>query len=715
MSARMSEKRRMIITGVSGLLGNNLAWCLRDRWDIVGLYHSHPVRIEGIETRGVDLKSERQTARCLVEVGPEVIIHCASLANVDQCEKEPELTQRVNVDATRYVARHCPEDVPLVYISTDSVYDGKRGDYVESDPIGPANVYGRSKYEGELQAATHPRALILRTNLFGWNIQDKHSLGEFVLDALKSGRTLRGFKDSIISSIYTFELAELIHQAIKKELAGTYNCAGGTAMSKYEFALCLAERFGLDKKLIQPISIDEFSLVAPRGKNLSMNVGKLSAALGHELPAVEDSIRAFHADWQRDIPGAIKHQISPSNVLLGYGRQSVDDGDIRAVESVLRSSHLTQGPKIGEFESAVCQSVGARHGVVASSGTAALHIACLAAGIGPGDEVITSPITFVASANCAAYCGAQPVFADVDPRTHNILPQEVGRKITPRTRAVIPVHFAGQSCDMQGICEVVRAAEKKHGHKITIIEDASHALGSKCRGASVGSCACSDMATLSFHPVKHITTGEGGMALTNDARLAGRLARFRSHGITSDPAEFVNPEMPWQNRSDAESRKPNPWYYEQVDLGFNYRITDLQCALGVSQMSRLDEFRKRRREIVEHYNAAFGQMPNLRVPYEEPFNESNFHLYVLMVDFEKIGMERAEFMAALRLRGIGTQVHYIPVHLQPYYRTHFGTRPGDCPNAEAYYRQCLSIPLFPAMTDSNAERVVNEITALVER
>jgi len=713
MSETMSEKRRMVITGVSGLLGNNLAWCLRDRWDIVGLYHSHPVRIEGIETRGVDLSCERQAARCLVGVDPKVIIHCASLANVDQCEKGPELTERVNVDATRYVARHCAEDVLLVYISTDSVYDGKRGDYVESDPIGPANVYGRSKYEGELQAARHPRALILRTNLFGWNIQDKHSLGEFVLDALKSGRTLRGFKDSIISSIYTFELAEVIHQAIKKELTGTYNCASSTAMSKYEFALCLADRFALNRELIEPISIDEFSLVAPRGKNLSMNVSKLSAALGHELPTIETSIAAFHADHQQGIPGAIKDQVAPANVVLGYGRQWVDDQDIRAVEAVLHSTNLTQGPKIREFESAICQSVGARHGVAVSSGTAALHIACLAAGVGPGDEVITSPITFVASANCAAYCGARPVFADIDPRTYNIQAQAIAKKITAKTRAVIPVHFAGQSCDMAAIGRVVRAAEKKHGHKITIIEDASHALGSKCHDAWVGSCACSDMATLSFHPVKHITTGEGGMVLTQSDGLAKRLARFRSHGITNDSAEFVNTDIPWQSGWADDNPKPNLWYYEQIDLGFNYRITDLQCALGVSQMGKLKGFRKRRREIVAHYNAAFRDRPNVRTPYEEPFNDNNFHLYVLLLDFEAIGLSRAEFMLMLLKRGIRTQVHYIPVHLQSYYRKHFGTGPGDCPNAEAYYRRCLSIPLFPAMTDSDVERVVDGVTALV--
>ncbi|MBN2581625.1 MAG: UDP-4-amino-4,6-dideoxy-N-acetyl-beta-L-altrosamine transaminase [Planctomycetes bacterium] len=708
-----TSKPRMIITGASGLLGNNLAWRLKDRWEIVGLYHSHAIRLDGCEVRRVDLGNEREVARCLVEIEPDAVVHCASLANVDQCERDPALTQRVNVDGTRYVARHTPEDVPLVYISTDAVYDGTRGRYSETDPVDPPNIYGRSKLDGERAALVHPRAVVLRTNLFGWNIQDKHSLGEFMLATLRAGKPLKGFKDSIVSTVYTFELAELIHEIIGKRLTGVYNCAASTAMSKYDFALRIAEQFGLDRGLISPISVDDFQLVAPRGKNLSMNVDKLAAALGRRPMSVEESIAAFHEDAGRGVPEAVKQQVSPEKMMLGYGRQYVDDADVHAVEAVFRSSHLTQGPRIGEFERAVCDFVGAHHAVAACNGTAALHIACLAAGLGPGDEVVTSPITFVASSNCAAYCGAHPVFADVDPRTYNLSPESLAGKINERTRAVVPVHFAGQSCDMQAIAEVVREAERRYGRKITIIEDASHALGSKHRGEWVGDCRFSDMATLSFHPVKHITTGEGGMVLTQDDELARRLARFRSHGITSTPSEFANDDVPWQDPEAAE-RKANPWYYEQIDLGFNYRITDLQCALGVSQMTKLEGFMARRREIVDRYNEAFRNVARVVTPHEEPFNDSNFHLYVLLFDFEAIGVPRAEFVPMLRTRGIQTQVHYIPVHLQSYYRRHFGTRPGDCPNAEAYYRQALSIPLYPALTDDDVERVIDVITGSVQ-
>jgi UDP-4-amino-4,6-dideoxy-N-acetyl-beta-L-altrosamine transaminase len=347
--------------------------------------------------------------------------------------------------------------------------------------------------------------------------------------------------------------------------------------------------------------------------------------------------------------------------------------------------------------------------VCVNSGTSALHIACLAAGVCPGDEVITSPITFVASANCAVLCGAKPVFADIDPDTYNMAPTAVEKKITSRTRAIIPVHFAGQSCEMEAIRQIVAVAEKKYGHKIFIIEDACHALGSFYKERKVGSCIYSDMTVMSFHPVKHITTGEGGVVLTNDDGLQKKLKLLRSHGITGDPEEFINHELAFQTNNGEASREVNPWYYEQVDLGFNYRITDIQCALGLSQLRKLHQFRKRRREIVDKYNLAFRDMEFIRIPTEAKGCNSNFHLYVLLFDFEKRGMSRAQFMNILKDRGIQTQVHYIPVHFHSYYRRHFGTGPGDCPNAERYYQQCLSLPLHPSMSNMDVNHVLTVI------
>ncbi len=399
---------------------------------------------------------------------------------------------------------------------------------------------------------------------------------------------------------------------------------------------------------------------------------------------------------------------------IPYGRQSIDDDDIAAVVEVLKSKFITQGSKIGEFESALCDTLEASYAVAVNSGTSALHVACLAAGIGPGDEVITSPNTFVASANCVVYCGGKPVFVDIDPGTYNISPCEIEKKISKHTKGMIPVHFAGQSCDMEAIYEIAKAGEKKYGHKIYIIEDACHALGSHYRETKVGSCAYSDMTILSFHPVKHITTGEGGAVLTNDKELQQKLSCLRTHGVTSDPQEFSYKEDAFEKK-EGTSGEPvkKQWYYEQNCLGYNYRITDIQCALGISQLKKLGRFCQRRREIVDQYNTAFKDVDWLTIPLEESFCESNFHLYVLQFDFEKIGISRGNVVAQLKAKGIQTQVHYIPVYTQPFYRKNFKMNWGKCPQAEQYYKKCLSIPLFPALSDEDVKKVVGGIKGLV--
>ena len=394
-----------------------------------------------------------------------------------------------------------------------------------------------------------------------------------------------------------------------------------------------------------------------------------------------------------------------------YSKQWIDEEDIKAVADVLCSDLITQGPKIAEFEDALAEKCGAKYAVAVNSGTAALHIACLAAGVKPGDETITSPNTFVASANCAVYCNAKPLFSDISPKTYNILPEEIEKIINPKTRAVIPVHFAGQSSDMDSINRIVRNKEKELTSRIFIIEDACQALGSIYKGNKVGSCTYSDMTVMSFHPVKHITTGEGGAVLTNDKGLYKKLKRFRNHGITNLPEDVVYKEEAFQSKADDGVM--NPWYYEQVDLGYNYRITDIQCALGTSQLKKLDRFMKRRREIVAIYNEAFGNVDNIQIPFESEECDSNFHLYVLLFEWDKFDTSRAKFMNALKARDIHTQVHYIPVHTQPFYQKNFGTSWGDCPNAEDYYKKCLSIPLYQTMSNDDVGIVISIIKELL--
>jgi UDP-4-amino-4,6-dideoxy-N-acetyl-beta-L-altrosamine transaminase len=374
--------------------------------------------------------------------------------------------------------------------------------------------------------------------------------------------------------------------------------------------------------------------------------------------------------------------------FIPYGRQDVRAEDVEAVAAVLKSDWLTQGPAGPAFEEAVAQYCGAAHAVATCNATAALHVACLALGLGPGDWLWTSPNTFVASANCALYCGAGVDFVDIDPQTYNMSVPALEAKLESAAAAgrlpkvVMPVHFAGQSCDMRAI----HALAKQYGFRV--LEDASHAIGGTYLGKPVGGCLYSDITVFSFHPVKIITTGEGGMALTNDAGLAARMERLRSHGVTRSEADM-----------DRESE--GPWYYQQVELGFNYRMTDIQAALGLSQLGRVGENIARRGAIARRYDESLGGLP-LVTPARSGFAASAWHLYVVQVED---GGERKRVFEALRAAGIGVNVHYIPVHTQPYYRK-FGFGVGDFPEAEKYYARAITLPMYPALEDSRQDEVV---------
>ena len=371
--------------------------------------------------------------------------------------------------------------------------------------------------------------------------------------------------------------------------------------------------------------------------------------------------------------------------MIPYGKQTIDQDDIQAVVDVLKSDFLTTGPKIAEFEQTVADYVGAKYAVAISNGTSALHAACFAAGIGPGDEVITTPLTFAASANCVLYCGGTPVFADVDPKTYNIDPEDIRRKITDRTKAIIAVHLAGQPCDMDAIHSIA------HEYGLIVIEDGAHALGSVYKGKKVGSL--SDMTTFSFHPVKPITTGEGGMIVTDNEEFYKKMALFRSHGITRDDSMMT--------------RNDGPWFYQQFDLGYNYRITDIQCALGCSQMKKLDRFLALRKEIVAHYNEAFADCDNIITPYQLSDTESGWHLYIVQVK----NCDRRQVFEAMREKGIGVNVHYIPVYMHPYYQEH-GYENVHCANAEEIYSHIISLPLYPGLTSEQQDYVIDTLKSL---
>jgi UDP-4-amino-4,6-dideoxy-N-acetyl-beta-L-altrosamine transaminase len=377
---------------------------------------------------------------------------------------------------------------------------------------------------------------------------------------------------------------------------------------------------------------------------------------------------------------------------IPYGRQDITQADIDAVVSVLKSDFLTQGPKVPEFEQAVAGYCGTTHALAVNSATSALHIACLALDLGPGDCLWTTPNTFVASANCGLYCGAQVDFVDIDPRTYNLCPKALEQKLIAAEKSgclpkvVVPVHLCGQPCDMQAI----HTLSIRFGFKI--IEDASHAIGGKYKGEPIGNCRFSDITVFSFHPVKIITTAEGGMALTNDDKLAERLGLLRSHGITRDPALMTKV-------------MDGPWYYQQVALGYNYRMTDLQGALGVSQMTRLDHYVARRHEIARRYDELLKDLP-ITTPWQHPDGYSGLHLYVIRLQLDKINKTHLQVFEALRAKEILVNLHYIPVHTHPFYQQ-MGFKLGQFPEAERYYAEAISIPMYPVMTESQQDQVVS--------
>jgi len=376
--------------------------------------------------------------------------------------------------------------------------------------------------------------------------------------------------------------------------------------------------------------------------------------------------------------------------LLPYGHQWIDDEDIASVVEVLRGDWITQGPKVDEFERKVAEYCGVKYAVAVSSGTAALHAACSVAGISQGDEAITTPITFAATANSVIYCGGKPVFADIRQDTLNIDVKEIEKKLSSKTKAILPVDFAGHPADLD---EIRAIAEKR---KLIVIEDACHALGAEYKGKKLGSL--SDMTIFSFHPVKHITTGEGGMILTNRKRYYEKLREFRHHGIIKGVNTLKN---------------KGPWYYEIRNLGYNLRITDFQCALGISQLKKLDRFIERRREIAARYNEAFSEIEGIITPFEDAAVRAVYHIYAIQLRTEMLKVGRKEVFEALRAENMGVNVHYVPVHLHPFYRREFGYRKGRYPRAETYYERAITLPIFAGMSNDDAEDVIRAVRKVI--
>jgi UDP-4-amino-4,6-dideoxy-L-N-acetyl-beta-L-altrosamine transaminase len=701
---------KALITGISGLLGNNLALFFREKCDVLGLFNNNPVEIPGIEVKQCDLSDKESVSHIIDHFAPNIILHCASLTDIDQCENFPEKADQVNVTATQNLVDSLA-DLPsskLVYISSESVYGGQKGSFQECDQPAPYNYYGKSKLAGEQVVLKKDDSLVLRTNIFGWNIQDKTSLGEWVLNELKGGSHIKGFIDARVSTIYTCEFAKIIYLSLKKELSGIYNCASKDSCSKYEFALKLAHWFGYDKDLIQPISIDQYNFKTRRVKDLSLCVKKIEKDLDFHLPSINYSVECFYRDYHSGLPNQIKenNKVKYSQGRgIPYGRQFIDNDDIEAVINVLKSELITTGPKAREFEQKICEVSGAKYAVAVANGTAALHLASLCL-LQENDQVLTTPNSFIATANSILYAEAKPVFVDIQADGNIDLDQcEKEIQKNPNIKAIYAVHFSGNPVDQDKLRDLTSK------YNVKILEDCAHSLGASyemTNGVTVkaGSCQYSDLSVFSFHPVKHITTGEGGAITTNSEEDYQKLLTLRNHGMIRDPEKFTQKDLAF----DLE-KKVNPWYYEMHELGFNYRITDFQCALGMSQLGKLDRFVQRRREIAKIYDQAFKNHCRLR-PLTDGNQNSSCHLYVTLIDFEKAGVTRADFCRKLSDHKIGVMVHYIPINKQPYYQS-LGYGDEQTPQMDLYYQTAISLPMFPSITDEEQTYIIDEIKKII--
>jgi len=642
---------------------------------------------------------------------PDIVIHTAGLTNVEACEVNPGLAQEVNVDLAKNIAIACSEQgVKLVYISTDHLSSGDQKFVTEDASTNPINNYAKTKFLGEQEVLKNCKnALSIRTNFFCWGVKYRQSFSDFILNKLRKNKQIDLFSDVFFTPILVSELSRIVHQLINLNFCGIFNVVGSERISKYEFGIKLAECFNLDCGLINEISFSDKPNLTKRPKDMSLSNVKLHQELNCEIASLNEQLQTLK---EQEDKGAINQLVLE---VIPYGKHYIDEDDVQSVVNVLRHGMLTQGPKVIEFENKIANYVGAKYAVAVANGTAALHLASMVLDIGEGDEVITTPNTFVATSNSILYVDAKPVFVDIDTRTLNIDIAQIEQAIldSNNIKAIFPVHFAGLPCDME---RIKLLADK---YNLAVVEDASHALGATYSdGSKVGNCQYSDMTTLSFHPVKGIAAGEGGMVTTNDKLLYHKLTLLRSHGITKGNFEFPGISKVDNlliNKEEAiEDGELKRWYYEMQYLGFNYRITDIQCALAISQMNKIDLFLDGRKVMAKYYDRAFSEVQNIIPLQLHGRDNSSHHIYVVSIDFDKIGISRHQFMQKLAEQGVGSQVHYIPVVNQPYYQN-IGYAIEQYPSTSQYYKNTLSIPLYYGLSNSDQKLVISSIKELLNK
>lgn len=702
------SKSKVVITGGTGLLAANLASQFKSEWNIKLTTRNSSTSKDSLY-ECLDLLNLNSLIEFLNTEKPDFLINAAGMTSVEQCESNYYQAYEANALTAKNIAQACKStNTKLIHISTDHFSPGAQ-ELSNEESIGiPLNHYAKTKLDGEyFVQSINSGAIIVRTNFYGWGHQLKKSFSDVVLGLSTNETTCELFEDVFFTPVHTSTLGKNIQALVEKGFSGIINICGKERISKHEFGTRLLSFFGHDSSLAKKGRISDRENLTQRPTDMSLDSSKVLEVLGPDsIPSLEEEFSVL----KEEIENGIKEEISKfpptyPKRLICYGRQNIEDSDFEAVMQTLGSDWLTQGPKVQSFEDAVAKYVGSKYAVAICNWTCGLHISCLAAGVGPGDAIVTSPLSFVASSNSAIYCGATPLFADIDPETLNISPESIERLCSENknVKAIMPVHFGGLSCDM----EKIKSIADKYGVKI--IEDAAHALGGTHHsGEKIGSCALSDICGFSFHPVKNITTGEGAVITTNDEDIYRKLLRLRSHGINKFDDEFAYPERAFTNG------ERNYWYHEMQELGYNYRITDLQCSLGLSQLNRIDTFHKRRVEIAKKYDSEFSNFKNLTTTQSKTRESSGNHLYILKVDFEKIGKTRFQVYSEINEKyNIGLHLHYLPIPLNPYYEKNFDIPKSSIQNSIDYYQEAVTIPIYPGLGDAEVEKVIQAFKEVV--